>query len=151
MTRAPAAVTESPQGGDTPTVPRALPRALRWLLRVFALLCLVLGFVGIVVPGLPTTVFILLAAWAAARSSPRLHAWLYAHRLFGPLLRNWDDGQRVSRRAKWSATAAMTACGALLLMTLGRGWRVALPLAVMLAVLAWLWSRPEPQAPSATS
>jgi uncharacterized membrane protein YbaN (DUF454 family) len=122
-----------------------LPTALRWLLRAFALLCLALGFIGIVVPGLPTTVFILLAAWAAARSSPRLHAWLHAHRLFGPLLRNWDDGRRVSRRAKWSATAAMSACGALLLLTVGRGWRVALPLAVMLVVLAWLWSRPEPR------
>jgi uncharacterized membrane protein YbaN (DUF454 family) len=62
---------------------------VRALLHAFAVLCLALGLIGVVVPGMPTTVFILLAAWAAARSSPRLHAWLLGHRIFGPLLHNW--------------------------------------------------------------
>lgn len=55
---------------------------VRALFYAFAVLCLVLGLIGVVVPGMPTTVFILLAAWAAARSSPRLHAWLLGHRIF---------------------------------------------------------------------
>ncbi len=74
---------------------------MRWVLRFFALLCLGLGIVGVFLPGLPTTVFILMASWAAARSSPRIHAWLHRHKLFGPMLRNWEAGGYVSRRAKY--------------------------------------------------
>ena len=87
-----------------------LPLPIRWLLLAFAVLCVVLGVIGIVVPGMPTTIFIILAAGAAARSSPRFHAWLMANRIFGPMLVNWYRDRSVSRRAKWSATAAMAAC-----------------------------------------
>jgi len=129
----------------TPIVPtRPLPLAARWLLLAFALLCLVLGLVGVVVPGMPTTVFILLAAWAAARSSPRLHGWLLGHRLFGPMLRNWQNGRTVSRRAKWSATAGMAVCALVLALTAHRAWAVGIAGVVMALVLAWLWRRPEP-------
>jgi hypothetical protein len=65
--------------------PKPLSLLARVLLHCFAVLCLVLGLIGVVLPGMPTTVFILMAAWAAARSSPRLHAWLRNHRVFGPL------------------------------------------------------------------
>ena len=72
-----------------PPVPERppLPALLRWLLLAFAMLCLVLGVIGVVVPGLPSTVFVLLAGWAAARSSPRLYRWLWYHPLFGSMLR----------------------------------------------------------------
>lgn len=128
---------------DTP-MPKELPRPLRWLLTVFALLCLVLGIVGIFLPGLPTTVFILLAAWAAARSSPRLYRWLWLHPLFGPMLRNWASGGRVSRRSKWSATVMMAVSGTILAFTEAPRWAVALACICMACVLAWLWRRPEP-------
>ena len=83
------------------------------------------------------------AAWAAARSSPRLHAWLLAHSVFGPLLQNWNNGRLVSRRAKWSAAVGMSLC-ALLLWLGGSPLWVALPATTcMVLVLAWLCSRPE--------
>ena len=101
-----SAMALPPADGDTPSAdfpsPRPLPWPVRWLLLAFAVLCLALSIIGIIVPGLPTTVFILMAAWAAARSSPRLYRWLWNHRLFGPSLRNWAQGGKVSRRAKWS-------------------------------------------------
>lgn len=103
------------------------------------------GIVGIFVPGLPTTVFVLIAAWAAARSSPRLHRWLLAHRIFGPMISNWQNGGTVSRRAKWSATATMVVCIAVLFTTTHRGWLAEAVSLLMLAVLAWLWRRPEPK------
>ena len=128
---------------DTP-LPKELPLPVRWLLTVFALLCLVLGIVGIFVPGLPTTVFILLAAWAAARSSPTLFRWLWLHPLFGPMLRNWANGGRVSRQSKWTATVMMAISSAILVFTQAPRWAVALAWICMTCVLAWLWRRPEP-------
>nr|WP_083259072.1 YbaN family protein [Variovorax boronicumulans] len=110
----------------------------------FAALCLVLAAIGVVAPGMPTTVFVLMAAWAAARSSPRLHRWLLNHRLFGPLLRNWENGRTVSRRAKWSATAAMAFCAVVILLTAHKPWLAGVAIGSMAVVLAWLWRRPEP-------
>ena len=129
---------------DESPAPRPLPWPVRWLLLAFAVLCLALGIVGIVVPGLPTTVFILMAAWAAARSSPRLYRWLWNHRLFGPLLRNWAQGGKVSRRAKWSAAIVMAISAAILLLVGPRGTVLGVALASMACVLVWLWRRPEP-------
>ena len=134
----------TPHRDDEGPAPRTLPWPVRWLLLAFAVLCLALGIVGIVVPGLPTTVFILMAAWAAARSSPRLYRWLWNHRLFGPLLRNWAQGGKVSRRAKWSAAIVMAISAAILLLVGPRGWVLGVALASMACVLVWLWRRPEP-------
>ena len=125
---------------------RTLPWPVRWLLLAFAVLCLVLGLIGVIVPGLPTTVFILMAAWAAARSSPRLYRWLWQHRLFGPLLHNWSQGGRVSRRAKWSATVLMALSSLILLITQTPAWVTTVALTSMACVLVWLWRRPEPPA-----
>ena len=58
------------------------------LFGLLAYVSLGIGLIAIVIPGLPTTEFILLAAWAATKSSPRLSAWLENHRLFGPILSN---------------------------------------------------------------
>ena len=66
-----------------------------------------LGAVGTVVPGLPTTPFMLLALWAFSKSSQRFHDWLYAHRLFGPPLRQWRDHRVIPARAKLLALATM--------------------------------------------
>ncbi|RAR76601.1 hypothetical protein AX018_104525 [Paracidovorax anthurii] len=120
-----------------------LPLLVRWLLLGFAGLSLALGIIGIFVPGLPTTVFILMAGWAAARSSPRLHAWLWRHPVFGAMLRNWADGGRVSRRAKWSATALMGLSGIVLVVSPAPRWVAIGSSLCMAGVLAWLWCRPE--------
>ena len=127
-----------------PPVHRTLPLLARWALLAFAMLCLVLGVIGVFVPGLPTTVFILMAAWAAARSSPRLHEWLWYHPLFGIMLRDWANGGRVNRRSKWSATILMALCGVILFATAPKVWIAAMACVCMACVLAWLWCRPEP-------
>ncbi len=134
----------APEPAAAPRPPPPAP--VRWLLFALALLCLVLAVVGIVVPGIPTTPFVLLAAWAAARSSPRLARWLESHRLFGQLIRDWREGGRVRRRAKWHATLAMAACAAVLLWLAPSRWIAAGALASMAIVLCWLWLRPEPDA-----
>ena len=71
------------------------------------LVCVGLGGVGIVVPGLPTTVFFIAAAACFSRSSPRLEAWVLGLRGIGPMVRDHRDGLGMPRRAKVVATACI--------------------------------------------
>ena len=59
-----------------------------------------LGFIGIIIPGIPTTVFLLLSAWFFSRSSPFLENWLINHKLFGRLIRDWNEHKSISRKSK---------------------------------------------------
>jgi uncharacterized membrane protein YbaN (DUF454 family) len=76
-----------------------------WLL--LGITSLALGIVGVVLPLLPTTPFVLLSAYCFARSSPRLHDWLMGHRIFGPLIHNWERHKAISPRAKVMAVLSM--------------------------------------------
>lgn len=132
--------------------PPPRPRRFRWAWWLLAYASLGLGIVGVFVPGLPTTVFVLISAWAAAQGSERLHRWLLAHPRFGPLIRDWQAHRAVPRKAKWAATWAMLACATILLavmLSIGghRWWMAALPITCMTAVAIWLWRRPEPPRP----
>lgn len=66
-----------------------------------------LGLIGVVLPLMPTTVFLLVAAYAFARSSPRLHGWLTEHPRFGPVILNWHEHGSIDRKAKLMAVAVM--------------------------------------------
>lgn len=82
-------------------------RLVRGLLWVAGSLALVLALIGVVLPGLPTTPFILLAAACYARASPRLHTWLLNHGLTGPMLRDWEKHRSLTRRTKAIAVVSM--------------------------------------------
>lgn len=73
---------------------------MRTLLVILGALSLVLGLVGIFVPLLPTTPFLLLTAALWVRSSPRLYAWLLAHRRLGPYIRHFRENCAIPLRAK---------------------------------------------------
>jgi uncharacterized membrane protein YbaN (DUF454 family) len=119
---------------------------LRVVLLVVAGLSLAIGVVGLLVPGLPGPIFVLIAGWAAARSSTRFHAWLEAHRVFGPPLRNWRENRSVSRAARWSATGGMALSSVILFATNPRPWLAEAATAVMVVVAVWIWRRPLPRA-----
>ena len=70
-------------------------------------LALLLGIVGLFLPLLPTTPFLLLASWCFARGSNRLHDWLLSHRVFGEYLRNFEAGRGIPLKAKILATAML--------------------------------------------
>jgi len=135
---APSAATEAEPA------PPARPVRLRWAWWLLAYASLALGIVGIVVPGLPTVPFVLLSAFAASRGSQRLHAWLLAHRQFGPMIRDWQAHGAVSRRAKRLAVSMMALCAAIMFLTSPKWWMAASGTAIMCVVAVWLWRRPEP-------
>lgn len=81
----------------------------RILLLAFGWLCVLLGLIGVLLPLLPTTPFLILALWAFAQSSERFHDWLYHHRYFGPRLRDWHQYRVIPLRAKLLAWGVMAA------------------------------------------
>ena len=85
----------------------------RYLYLGLGWLSLALGFIGIFLPLLPTTVFLLIAAWAFSRSSERLHRWLREHVRFGTIVRDWEEHHAMPRRAKRIALLALAASYAL--------------------------------------
>lgn len=105
-------------------------------------LLLLAGIIGIFVPLLPTTPFVLLAAFCFSRGSERWERWLVHHPRFGPMVRNWRDHRAVPLRAKQLATVMMT------LGSVWAGWMLPLnlcwiPAACCTVVAVWLWSLPS--------
>ena len=80
----------------------------RTILISLGLLCVGLGFVGVFVPGIPTTIFLIIALWAFTKSSEKLRYWLLNHKRFGPILNNWQEHKVVPRRAKILMVALMS-------------------------------------------
>lgn len=102
-----------------------------------------LGLLGVALPVLPTTPFLLLAAACFARSSPRLHRWLLAHPVFGPPILNWEENGAISRRAKRLAVGSMAAVVAVSVV-MGLSWKVLLAQVVLIGVgSAFILTRPD--------
>jgi uncharacterized membrane protein YbaN (DUF454 family) len=111
---------------------------------VIAYAALGLAILGIFLPLLPTVPFLLVSAWAAAHGSPRFERWLLNHPRFGAAIRDWRTNRMVSRKAKWSATGAMAMSAVFVAVLVPHRIAAGLAIVSMAAVLAWLWSRPEP-------
>ncbi len=113
------------------------------LWRTVACITLLLGVIGVVVPGLPTVPFLLLSAWSAGKGWPRLEIWLLAHPSFGPPLKRWREQGAVPRKAKYLAIVMMSLSVLVLLLSAAPLWlKLVLP-AFLCAVAIWLWRRPE--------
>lgn len=119
-------------------------RPLRWLLSLIGTVALGLGLVGVVVPGLPTTPFILLAAACFARASPRLHQRMLSSAWIGPMLRDWENNRSLTRRVKSVALTMMVVMVAVSVWTFhGRVWlQAVLVLVGLLGVWVVGWRIP---------
>lgn len=114
-----------------------------WLRGVFillALLCLVLGTIGIVVPGLPTVDFYLLASFFAAKGSRRLHRWITQNRFIGPLLIQWREQRTIPKKVKVISLLSMSIAALLIVYSIPHIWLVVPLLLMMLAVQIWMWT-----------
>ncbi len=80
----------------------------RWALITFGWINVVVGLIGVVVPGLPTTIFLIIAFWAFSKSSARFQNWIWTHPRFGPTIRHWHNHRVIPRRAKILAVSMMT-------------------------------------------
>lgn len=145
----PASADSGAERGTEPATDALLRRGRvarsGWL--ALGLLLVAVGFVGIFVPLLPTTDFMLLALPCFARSSPRLEAWLLNHPCFGPGLRAWRTTGTVPRQAKVMACVGMTVGYVLFWLHVRPSLGLAMATAAgMLAAALWIIRRPTPGA-----
>ncbi|GGC12703.1 hypothetical protein GCM10007205_22020 [Oxalicibacterium flavum] len=124
------------QNAPAPTSPARSPVA-RALFALAGCVSLLLGIVGIFVPGLPTTPFVLLAAACFAKASPRLHRWLLNHRVLGPFVRDWETHRSLTLRTKCIAIGSMAIMISLSAWSFaGRPW-IQLSLLLLGGIGAW--------------
>ncbi len=116
----------------------------RYLLLALGWLSLLLGLLGIVLPLLPTTPFVLLAALLFSKSSPALHQKLLAHRLMGPIIRDWEEKGVIKPRTKWVSTITMIGLVSYPLIFKVQSTIVqSIVILIMACVLVFIWSRPS--------
>lgn len=106
---------------------------------------LLLGIIGIFLPLLPTTPFVLLTAFCWARSSTRFHTWLLTHKWFGSIVSNWESHRVIPLKAKWLSTIMMNGAiiASVLTMPEERWWVKVIMIIIGISVSLWIWSFPH--------
>lgn len=119
-------------------------RVMRLAWQIGGVCCVVLGVIGIPLPLLPTTPFLLLAAYCFARGSERLHDWLVGHPRFGPPIQDWRRHGAISRGGKIMAGVAMAAAFGMAALLGAPSHALLMQLVVLAGVGSFLFTRPSP-------
>jgi len=123
----------------------------RRALFVFGWFNVVLGTIGVVVPGMPTTVFLIVALWAFSKSSDRFHSWLWNHPRFGQPLQNWHTHRVIPMRAKLLAVSMMAVSYMYLVFYVADDWMLPLFMAgIMLPGAVYVSTRASKVFPTST-
>lgn len=125
---------------NQPSTRSAFARAL-WMLAGW--ISLILGLIGVVLPLLPTTPFILLAAFCFQKGSDRLHRWLTEHPRFGPLIDDWRTRGAIPRKAKRNAMIALVAVLLISWLVGVAQHIIAIQAVVLTAVATFILTRPD--------
>jgi uncharacterized membrane protein YbaN (DUF454 family) len=100
-----------------------------------------MAYVGLITPGIPYSCFIVFAAYCFAKGSPKMHAWLYNHKIFGPFLTNWNTKRVFPNRMKYFMLAMMGT--SLLIMSFTVPVKGVVYTGIfMLVVAVWAWRFP---------
>lgn len=106
--------------------------------------CVGLGVLGMFLPVLPTTIFLIIALWAFSKSSVRAHQWLFNHPRFGPQLQDWHRHKVIPLKAKVLAVTMITGSFIYITVYLANGWLVPILTGVILgSVIIYIVTRPH--------
>lgn len=123
-------------------------RPVRYVTLAVGFLCLGLGILGMFLPVMPTTVFLLIALWCFSRSSARVQRWLYEHPRLGRSLREWHRHRVIPVKAKIAALSMMTASFLVTLYLYAGNWIVPEIVGVVLVGVAVFILRCPSRAPA---
>jgi uncharacterized membrane protein YbaN (DUF454 family) len=79
-----------------------------FLWKLLGFISLGMAYIGVITPGLPYSIFVVFAAYCFSKGSPKMHAWLYNHKLFGPFLTNWGEKRVFPTKMKYFMLAMMS-------------------------------------------
>ena len=114
--------------------------------------CLLLGLIGVVLPLLPTTPFIILAAFCFSRSSVKFHRMLLNHRLFGPMIADWEAYGIIPLKVKCLSSSMMLIMISYPILFKDLAWWIdACMAATALIALIYVWSKPSRRLAPVTS
>jgi uncharacterized membrane protein YbaN (DUF454 family) len=100
-----------------------------------------MAYVGLITPGIPYSPFVVFAAYCFAKGSPKMHAWLYNHKIFGPFLTNWGEKRVFPTKMKYFMLAMMST--SLIIMSFTVPVRGVVYTGIfMLCVAVWAWRFP---------
>ena len=104
--------------------------------------CVGLAYIGFVTPGIPFSIFLVIAAWAFAKSSKKMEAWLYNHPWFGKFLTNWNKKRVFPTKGKYAMILVMSSTLAFTWFTTGNVKAVLYSGIFMALVAIWAWRYP---------
>ena len=113
----------------------------RLLWKILGFLSLGMAYVGLITPGIPYSIFVVFAAYCFAKGSPKMHAWLYNHKLFGPFLTNWNTKRVFPTKMKYFMLAMMST--SLIIMSITVPVKGVVYTGIFMFVVAvWAWRFP---------
>ena len=101
-----------------------------------------MAYLGVITPGLPYSIFVVFAAYCFAKGSPKMHAWLYNHKLFGPFLTNWGEKRVFPTKMKFFMLAMMSSSLLIMFFTGVKPIGVISTAVFMALVAVWAWRFP---------
>jgi uncharacterized membrane protein YbaN (DUF454 family) len=114
----------------------------RFLWKVLGFCSLGMAYLGVILPGLPYSIFVVGAAYCFAKGSPKMEAWLYNHKLFGPFLINWGQKRIFPQKMKYFMIAMMSTSLIIMYTTNVKPIGI-ISTAVLMAIVAlWAWRFP---------
>ena len=114
----------------------------QFLWKILGFISLGMAYLGVITPGLPYSIFVVFAAYCFAKGSPKMHAWLYNHKLFGPFLTNWGEKRVFPHKMKFFMLAMMTTSLIIMFVTGVQPIGVISTAVFMALVAIWAWRFP---------
>jgi hypothetical protein len=114
----------------------------RLLWKILGFLSLGMAYIGVITPGIPYSCFVVFAAYCFAKGSPKMHAWLYNHKLFGPFLTNWGTKRVFPHKMKYFMLVTMSVSLLIMWFTGVKPIGILSTGIFMFIVAVWAWRFP---------
>jgi uncharacterized membrane protein YbaN (DUF454 family) len=114
----------------------------KFLWKILGFLSLGMAYIGLITPGIPYSIFVVFAAYCFAKGSPKMHAWLYNHKLFGPFLTNWNTKRVFPTKMKYFMLVMMSSSLGIMYFTGVKPIGILSTACFMALVAVWAWRWP---------